>query len=295
MPAVKDGTISALNGTVEIPTFDSGILLFTIQTDGSWDGTLILEGTNTLEWASPHYSQLAFRTTTGGSTNAQHTTANTTAMYMAAVTGFDRVRIRASAYAAGTATIKQTAQLNGHIQFLGGPIPTGTSNIGYVGGDGMRGESTLTRPANTTAYTAEDEMTDTGGAVGSWANMARTNGGGGLITRLTCAVSSNAATKPELAVFIYDTTTTPETDNDAFTHDDTENGTVIGVIDLTDFEVGDPTSNSGNFVMDSGPIAIPFQCATGSMTLYYRVKVKNAYQAGANSDTYKFRLHAERN
>lgn len=150
--------------------------------------------------------------------------------------------------------------------------------------------ATLTRPANTTAYAAGDEMTDTGGAILTLTSAARRSGGTGSIYGITLSCSTNAATKPSLECWIFDTTSTPQTDNAAFAPSDGVVDTLIDVVPLSTSYVGDATSNTGNFVMSSGPLNIPFKCV-GSANLFMRIVVRNAYTAGANSDTYKFRVH----
>jgi len=168
-------------------------------------------------------------------------------------------------------------------------LAAGTNNAGNTGGVTNVIDATLTRPANTTAYTAGDEMTDTGGSILTLTGIATKSGGTGIITEIVLCCSTNAATKPDLTLFVYDTTSTPQTDNAAFAPSDSVQDTCLGYTRITDSQVGDATSNSGNFVMSSGQIHIPFKCV-GSANLYLRVKVNNAYQAGANSDTYKIRV-----
>jgi hypothetical protein len=41
--------------------------------------------------------------------------------------------------------------------------------------------------------------------------------------------------------------------------------------------------------MDTGQISVPFTCV-GSANLFMRIVIRNAGQAGANSDTLKFRF-----
>ena len=170
----------------------------------------------------------------------------------------------------------------------GTPYPTGTAKV-VAGGYTKIVSATLTRPANTTAYAAGDEVTDTGGAILTFTDCARASGLSGVITGVTACFSSNWATKPSLELWIFDTTGTPDTDNAAFAPSDSEVDTLIGVIPLTATYQGDATANTGNFAMDSGSVNIPF-LTVGSANLFGRVVIRNAGQAGANSDTIKFRL-----
>lgn len=150
-------------------------------------------------------------------------------------------------------------------------------------------DATLTRPANTTAYAAGDEIADTGGSVITLSNMARFSGGSGIIQSVLIAVSSNWATKPSMELWLYDTTNAPATDNSAFDPTDGENDTLVAVIPVSSTYVGDATASTGNFTMTSGVVGIPFKC-NGSANLFMRIVIRNAGQAGANSDTLKFRF-----
>jgi hypothetical protein len=171
-------------------------------------------------------------------------------------------------------------------------LQTGTAVAGNVGGLTKTVSSVLTRPANTTTYTANDEMTDTGGTIRTLTAMATATGGKGIITHCLLSCSSNGGTKPTYTVYVYDTTSTPQTDNAAFAPSDGVQDTCIGSFTLTTAEVGDATANTGNFTMDSGPIHLPYT-TVGSADLYFRVKVTNGYTPGANSDTNTFRFKTQ--
>lgn len=149
--------------------------------------------------------------------------------------------------------------------------------------------TTLTRPANTTAYASGDEVTDTGGAIRTITSAARASGGSGIIHSVAASFSSNWGTKPSLELWIFDTTSTPQTDNDAFAPSDGVVDTLVGIIPLTTSYQGDTTSGTGNFAMDSGFVGIPF-LTVGSANLFFRLVIRNAGQAGANSDTIKLRF-----
>lgn len=150
-------------------------------------------------------------------------------------------------------------------------------------------DATLTRPANTTAYATGDAITDTGGTIRTLTGIARYSGGSGVIQGVLAAFSSNWVTKPALELWIYDTTRTPQADNTAFAPTDGENDTLVAIIPLNLTYVGDAAANTGNFVMDTGQISVPFK-TVGSANLFMSVVVRNAAQAGANSDTLKFRF-----
>ena len=148
---------------------------------------------------------------------------------------------------------------------------------------------TLTRPADTTAYTANDELTDTGGAVLAIAGCARYNGGAGYIESITVIGSVNAATDPNLDLFIFDTTSTPAADNAAFAPSDAVMQTVVVAKNLGVGLDGD-TATSGNLVFQLAGLRVPFVCGGSSTSLFVRFAVRNAYAPPSNSETFTVRL-----
>jgi hypothetical protein len=144
--------------------------------------------------------------------------------------------------------------------------------------------TTLTRPADTTAYQAGDEMTDTGGAIQTITGAARFSGGSGIIQGVFVSQSTLWTTRPSLELWVYDTTSTPVADNGAFAPTDGVTDTCIGIIPLSTSYTG--TVNQG---LDSGTVSIPFKCV-GSANLFFRVVVRNAAQDSANSGVSKFRF-----
>jgi hypothetical protein len=171
-------------------------------------------------------------------------------------------------------------------------LQAGTATAGNIGGLTKTVTATLTRPANTTTYTAGDEMVDTGGAIRTISSIAAGTGKSGIITHCLLSCSSNGVTKPTFIVYVYDTTSTPQTDNAAFTPADGEQDTCIGSFPLSAANAGDATASTGNFTMDSGQIHLPFT-TVGAADLYFRVQVTNGYTPGTNSDTYRFRFTAQ--
>jgi hypothetical protein len=149
--------------------------------------------------------------------------------------------------------------------------------------------STLTRPGNTTAYQSGDEVADTGAAVITLTGMTRFTGGTSTIAGVSIAVSSNWTTKPSLELWLFDTTNAPATDNAAFDPTDAENDTLVAVIPISSTFIGDATAGTGNFIMDTGQISVPVK-TSGSANLFMRIVIRNAGQAGANSDTLKFKF-----
>lgn len=146
--------------------------------------------------------------------------------------------------------------------------------------------SSLTRPADTNAYAVGDEMSSstTAPAVNTITGAARASGGSGIIQGIYVSQNTLWTTKPQMEIWIFDTTTTPNNDNAAFAPADADVDTAIGIVSVA-------TSYAGtvNQALDSGTVSVPF-VTVGSANLYYRVVIRNAAQDSANSGVTKFRF-----
>lgn len=278
----------------------NGCATAVFQVSGTWVGTLSFQATG--QDGTTFANMPAIRLDTAAHPTVYSTTTNGT--FEVPCGGMSQVLCKFTAYTSGTAVVTAFAGV-GPAALLGlaGPVKLdvgaegvstavidgGGTGLVPVGGKSTIISATLTRPANTTAYAAGDEMTDTGGAILTLTGIARAAGLGGTIDGIYCAVSSNAATKPIFDLYLYDTTSTPQTDNAAFAPSDAVQDTGIAVIPLASFSVGDATASTGNFQMDTGSICVPF-LTSGSANLFLRAVVRAAYTAGTNSDTYRFRF-----
>jgi hypothetical protein len=155
---------------------------------------------------------------------------------------------------------------------------------GVTGGYSTVLTSTLTRPNDTTAYAAGDEMTDTGGAIQTITGAARFSGGSGIIQGIYISQSTLWTTKPQMEIWVYDTTSTPVADNGAFAPTDGVTDTCIAVIPVTATYAG-----TVNQALDSGLISVPF-VTSGSANLFFRIVIRNAAQDSAVSGVTKFRF-----
>jgi len=132
----------------------------------------------------------------------------------------------------------------------------------------------ITRPADTTAYAANDALSDSTSAPTSggftFTSAARASGGSGIITDAIITSSADAATLLQGEIWIFDTAVTNINDNAAFAVTDTEIKTLVGKIPFTLEDAG----NNGSAHVQN--LSIGFT-AVGSANLRYLVKVKNAY------------------
>lgn len=152
-----------------------------------------------------------------------------------------------------------------------------------VGGISKVIDATLTRPNDTTPYAADDEISSSTSAptILTLSNCARVSGGSGYIHGATLITSGVTATNLEL--HIYDTTSTPNNDNAAFSPSDTESGTIAAVIPFNSY-----FSTPNNRIFVSSPILAPF-VTSGSANLYARLVTRSAFTPIAQ-ETFKVRL-----
>lgn len=149
-----------------------------------------------------------------------------------------------------------------------------TTAMGKVGSNIVMCQTTVTRPADTTAYAANDAMSDstttptTGGFTFTGAAIA--SGGAGIITDLMVTSSNDPATQLQGELFIFDRAVTNINDNAAFAVTDAEIQTCVAKIPFTLEDVG----NNGFYHAQN--LNIGFVC-NGSANLRFLVRVKNAY------------------
>jgi hypothetical protein len=142
--------------------------------------------------------------------------------------------------------------------------------------------ATLTRPANTTAYTANDAVTDTGGAACSWPNIANSVDAPVALEalRITTADTGPGTAVATFEVYVYNSAPTPAADNAAFTfpiagYCGRYSGTFMAA---TDGSVATLTPAVG-----SRRILKP---VAGDTKLYFIVKTLTAFTPSANSTVF---------
>lgn len=147
--------------------------------------------------------------------------------------------------------------------------------------------TTITRPADTTAYAANDVWADstssptTGGF--TFSSAARASGGSGLITDVVIVNSGAAALSGEL--WIFDDSVTAVNDNAAFALSDADAAKLVGVIPfLTEAQPSNGVAYLNN-------VNLQFK-AVGSANLRFLVKVKAAYTP-INAETLTVRVKVQ--
>lgn len=148
--------------------------------------------------------------------------------------------------------------------------------------------ATLTRPNNATPYTAGDVIGTALALPGTShvveiKDVARSNGGSGMIPTALLIDSANQAVPPSLELWLFSVAPAAQIDNDPFAVTDAELLNLIGVIPLTAVRVGNPAAaGAGNLVIESDVATMSFKCAPGTTSLFGVYVVRNAYTPVAN-------------
>lgn len=132
----------------------------------------------------------------------------------------------------------------------------------------------ITRPADTTAYAANDALSDSTSAptAGGFtlSNICRKSGGSVLITDIIVTSSNDPATPLQGEIFLFNQSVTNINDNAAFAVSDAEIKTCVGRVPFALEDVG---NNDFYHAQNLGILAT----ASGSANLRFLVRVKNAY------------------
>lgn len=138
--------------------------------------------------------------------------------------------------------------------------------------------TSVTRPADTTAYAVNDTWSDSTSAPTAggftFTNAARLSGGSGIITDAVITSSADPATTLQGEIWIFDQAGTNINDNAAFTMSDADVLNLVGVIPFT---LASTVAGSGtNSFSHINGLNIGFTCV-GTANLRFLVKVKNTY------------------
>ena len=148
-------------------------------------------------------------------------------------------------------------------------------------------ESTITRPANTTLYTAGDALSDaTGDAHFTFPRVLVGRANTGEIRSAYLIGTARQSTEPDLELYLFHTDIATTADNDNFAPTDAEMATCVAVIEIpsADMRTVGPTGSGGGRAqfmtrVDRLGSRMPFQgvIANGEVALYGQLVVANAY------------------
>ncbi len=139
-------------------------------------------------------------------------------------------------------------------------------------------DATVTRPADTTAYAANDAISDSTSSPTSGGftltGMARASGGSGILDDIVITSTNDPATLLQGELWIFDQSITNVNDNAAFSLSDTDAAKLVAVIPFT-LQTTQAGSGANSYAQISG-LGIGYTCS-GSANLRFLLKAKNAY------------------
>lgn len=146
----------------------------------------------------------------------------------------------------------------------GTPLPS----VGYAG----TATTTVTRPADTTAYAANDAMSDSTSAPTSGgftlSSMCRISGGSGILTDLALIYSTASAVAGD--IWIYDASVTAQNDNAAWSVTDADQAKLVAKVPFV------TVADTLNAVHNIQNLNIGYTCS-GTANLRFMVKVTTGY------------------
>ena len=178
-------------------------------------------------------------------------------------------------------------------------LPAGESFLGTVGGTTtMVAAAELTRPADTTAYAANDAVSDSTSSPTIWAtftNIARINVGTGYIVKAKL-LTDQAANVAQLRLHLFNAAPTAINDNAAQTMLYANKATWLGAIDFPALTQDGTGSTAAKATVSSGSSSLPlaFVCAAASRTLSGLLEVLGAFTPTSGQKFY-IELAAENN
>ena len=143
--------------------------------------------------------------------------------------------------------------------------------------------ATITRPADTVAYTAGDVVADsTSAAAVLKFSGCSGDGNGGVIRSAMFASSIVPGTKLNADLFLFNTAPTAYgNDNEAFALSDADLLNCVGVISLDGTTAANVKTGTLNCVVINQALAMPFKSLTNDKALYGVLVARNAYTPGS--------------
>lgn len=153
------------------------------------------------------------------------------------------------------------------------------AHLGEVGGKVVRVTGTFTRPADTTAYAANDVVSNNTSTTTliTLSNAARVNAGSGYIVGARVATDKKSIT-PRIRVHLWNASTpTVSADNANHKSVYADISKRIGTFDLAAMATSADTTNSDMSSTADWTLRIPFVCAAASTTLYAFLETMDAF------------------
>ena len=172
-------------------------------------------------------------------------------------------------------------------------LPAGELFLGAMAGRTIIANGTVTRPADTTTYTANDVISAATGVAITFSVARLTSGStgrSGVIQSATLVDSGNETTKLDGDLFLFDTSFTAGNDNAAFVPTDANMLNLLGVITFSGGTARSGLAGTGGNSAYPNALSggIPFVCLTENQ-LYGIFVARNAY-VPISAEVFTFRL-----
>lgn len=159
-------------------------------------------------------------------------------------------------------------------------VTLASDSIGTVSPSAATVTATMTRPNDTAPYASGDVFSSStsAGTNLTFTNMARQNGGAGIILGATISDSANQTIKGIFQLWLWAVAPGATNDNTAMALTDTESNNVVAVIDIDGVNIGNAGSGAtGNVRFSATNPVREFVCDTGSTSLFGQIRVNNVY------------------
>lgn len=192
-------------------------------------------------------------------------------------------------------TVCATATGNCTLVALEKYVANAVNGAGQVFGFSSVPTSSVTRPANTTTYTANTawcHTTSTCATVFTFANACRTNGGAVLVPEIDLWLSDHQSTALQGILWVFNVTpATVINDNASFNIATADFPNLTGSMSGFPFTMVSPQNSPSNSGVSLTGTTYHMACASGSTTLYAMVQVVNTY-APTSAEVLNVTLHA---
>ena len=177
---------------------------------------------------------------------------------------------------------------------MGVPVETGGGRL-QAGGVSTVVTARFTRPADTTQYTANDNVgpnATTGGPI-QFKDCVRYEGGTGKIWSALMFVSTDAGTNPSFDLVLFDTPNlTVAADNAAGTITDSELTNAVFIITFDGTVAANTATVGPNLIIGASNVGQLFKCAPNTRDLWAVVVDRGGYTP-ASAETFTFKIGIE--
>ena len=264
------GTVAANNQSVEIAIGDKSAAAIDIS--GTFSGTLTFQATiNGTTWFT-----IGVLPVGAGTTSVIANSTTSTGTWEMAAGSYQKVRVIATSWTSGTATIALTATNGIRVVRLSNGVSIG----GII--DDILSLSFNRTSGVTTAYAANQVIAEATGLAKTIANVARGNGTSGYLSLvLTCG---NTSVTPRIRVHVYNAAPTAKNDYAAWAMNSSDVSKYLGYVDLDAMNGGVASTSQLK----------AYKTATASRDLWFEFQTLDAFTP-ASATLYTLRVIPDQN